>query len=165
MSSDSQDVKQIFAEAIERFSPDEWDAYLDRACGNDAKLRRRVQFLVKAHVAEGGLLDTPATAAASTAVLAAVTEHPGDIIDHYRLLEEMGEGGMGVVYKAQQQEPVHRQVALKILKPGMDTRQVIARFEAERQALALMDYNPTQSRISHPMLLPRPSLLEKVRLR
>ena len=69
-----------------------------------------------------------------------VAERPGQIIDRYKLLQKIGEGGFGVVYMAEQQEPVQRKVALKVIKPGMDTREVIARFEAERQALAMMDH-------------------------
>ena len=76
----------------------------------------------------------------ATLDLAPLAERPGTTIGRYKLLEQIGEGGMGVVYMAEQREPVRRKVALKIIKPGMDTREVIARFEAERQALALMDH-------------------------
>src|SRR5258706_7390043 len=77
----------------------------------------------------------------ATVVATAVTEKPGDRIGRYKLLQQIGEGGMGVVYMAEQQVPIRRRVALKVIKVGMDTRQVIARFEAERQALALMDHS------------------------
>ena len=85
-------------------------------------------------------------AVAATLDMPALSERPGQTIGRYKLLEEIGEGGMGVVYMAEQREPVRRKVALKIIKPGMDTREVIARFEAERQALAMMDH-PNIARI------------------
>ena len=84
--------------------------------------------------------ESPHTGAAATIDFPPIAERPGTQIGPYKLLEQIGEGGMGVVYMAVQKEPVRRKVALKIIKPGMDTREVIARFEAERQALALMDH-------------------------
>jgi serine/threonine protein kinase/Tfp pilus assembly protein PilF len=139
MSSESRAVKQIFLEAVERFSPDKWEAYLDQACGDDAALRRQVEILLETHAGAGKSLDGPGMAYAPT-VDQPITEKPGTQIGPYKLLQEIGEGGMGVVYMADQTAPVERRVALKIIKPGMDTRQVIARFEAERQALAMMDH-------------------------
>jgi len=139
MSSEPKNAKQIFLEAIEQHAPDQWPAYLDQACGDDAQLRRRVEILLEAHVGEGSLLDSPAMAPAAT-VDQAITEKPGALVGPYKLLQVIGEGGMGVVYMAEQTEPIERRVALKIIKLGMDTRQVIARFEAERQALAMMDH-------------------------
>jgi serine/threonine protein kinase len=137
------DVETIFGEALQRESPEERAAFLDRVCGDDSLLRREIEALLLAHeragdfmrappqVVSGGLLDAPqATAAQAIAA----------IIGPYKLLEQIGEGGMGTVFMAQQLHPVKRKVALKIIKPGMDTAQVIARFEAERQALAMMDH-------------------------
>jgi WD40 repeat protein/serine/threonine protein kinase len=139
MSSETRNAKQIFLEAIGQHAPDEWPAYLDQACGNDAQLRRRVEILLEAHVGEESLLDSPAMAPAASTDQA-TTEGPSTEIGPYKLLQQIGEGGMGIVYMAEQTGPVERRVALKIIKPGMDTRQVIARFEAEEQALAMMDH-------------------------
>ncbi|MBI2926280.1 MAG: serine/threonine protein kinase [Verrucomicrobia bacterium] len=122
-------------------------AYLDQACSGDAELRQRVETLLKAHADAGTFLQAPAAPAAGrearffeTATLQTVTEKPGDKIGRYKLRETIGEGGCGVVYVAEQEEPVRRRVALKVIKPGMDSKSVIARFEAERQALAMMDH-------------------------
>jgi eukaryotic-like serine/threonine-protein kinase len=132
--------REIFIEAVQRTDPSERIAYLEEACADSPDLRHRVEVLIAEDQRQDSFfLDCPPPGI-TTAESPHVAERPGDIIGHYRLLEEIGEGGMGVVYKAQQQEPVQRLVALKILKPGMDTRQVIARFEAERQSLALMDH-------------------------
>ena len=139
MSSGSRNVKQIFLEAVERFSPDQWPAYLDQACGGDRELRQEVEILLEAHAGEGSLLDSPAIVPA-TPIDQPISEEPGCQIGSYKLLEKIGEGGFGAVYMADQAEPIKRRVALKIIKPGMDTGQVIARFEAERQALAIMDH-------------------------
>src|SRR5205085_4326798 len=95
--------------------------------------------LVAAHFRAGAFLDDPAPELAAT-VDQAPAEGPGSVVGPYRLMEEIGEGGMGVVYVAEQTHPVRRRVALKLIKPGMDTREVVARFEVERQALALMDH-------------------------
>ena len=137
----------IFAAALDKATPAERAAYLDKACSGDANLRKRVEDLLRAHEQVGGLLDPSArdrgsvTASADGAPLhPPIAEGSGSHIGVYKLLQEIGEGGMGVVYMAEQTEPVRRRVALKIIKPGMDTRQVIARFEAERQALAMMDH-------------------------
>src|SRR5262245_6735748 len=121
-------------------------AYLVAACGENLKLRQRVEALLRAHEApEGFLPEQPSSPPAETPTLqgflaAQLTEQPGDAIGRYKLHEKLGEGGCGVVYLAEQEMPVRRKVALKIIKLGMDTRQVVARFEAERQALALMDH-------------------------
>jgi eukaryotic-like serine/threonine-protein kinase len=134
-------VKAIFDEAIEISSPPDRAAYLDRACAGDAQLRQKVEALLKAYRDAGSFLEQPPAALAASIVDTPLSaEGPGTIIGRYKLLEEIAEGGMGVVYMAEQQEPVRRKVALKIIKPGMDSRQVIARFEAERQALAMMDH-------------------------
>jgi eukaryotic-like serine/threonine-protein kinase len=131
---ESQDA--IFLTARDMADPAERAAYLSRACGNDAELRQRVEAMVRDAAAAEEFFGPEETARSG----AAVTEGPGTVIGRFKLLEKIGEGGMGVVYMAEQREPVIRKVALKIIKLGMDTRQVVARFEAERQALALMDH-------------------------
>ncbi len=142
--------RSIFLAALDRADPTERAAYLDDACAGDAELRRRVEGLLEAHNEPGEFLEPPAIGDA-TAQLGddgpddrpaprSVIEGPGSRIGPYRLLQQIGEGGMGVVYMAEQEKPIRRKVALKIIKPGMDTGQVVARFEAERQALALMDH-------------------------
>ena len=122
--------------AVENCSPERWDAFLDAACGEETDLRCRVRVLLEAHRKADSLLD-PAAIAPDGHLADPHVEGPGTVIGPYKLLEQIGEGGMGVVYMAEQTQPVRRKVALKIIKPGMDTKQVIARFEAERQALAL----------------------------
>jgi eukaryotic-like serine/threonine-protein kinase len=118
-------------------------AYLDNACAGDVALRQRVEELLRAHEqAEHFLQAPPAGLDLKRTMLVSVplSEKPGDKIGRYKLLQQIGEGGCGVVYMAEQEEPVRRRVALKVIKLGMDTKSVIARFEAERQALALMDH-------------------------
>ena len=133
--------KSIFVAALEKASPAERAAYLDEACGGDPRLRAEVEALRAAHDRLGELApDHGARAPGATADESAVAEGPGTRIGPYKLLEQIGEGGMGVVWMAEQQEQVRRMVALKIIKAGMDSAQVVARFEAERQALALMDH-------------------------
>ncbi|MCA9248622.1 MAG: tetratricopeptide repeat protein, partial [Planctomycetales bacterium] len=131
--------RDIFLSAIEYDSQEMRDAYVLEACGDDAALRSRVEVLLQAAAIEDSFLETPPPGMEATLDLTNAYE-PGAQVGAYRLLEQIGEGGMGVVYLAEQTEPVNRQVALKVIKPGMDTRQVIARFEAERQALAVMDH-------------------------
>ena len=104
------------------------------------ELRRRIERLLRAQSEIGNFLESPPPELADTIVPSALAERPGTVIGAYKLLEEIGEGGFGVVYMADQQAPVRRRVALKIIKPGMDTKEVLARFEAERQALAMMDH-------------------------
>jgi len=130
----------LFAAALEKPTRAERAAYLEGACGGDFALRARLEALLAAHQASGGVLDVPPSALPTTTAYRPLTEGPGSVIGPYKLLQQIGEGGMGVVYMAEQQEPVRRKVALKIIKPGLDSHQVIARFEAERQALALMDH-------------------------
>jgi serine/threonine protein kinase/tetratricopeptide (TPR) repeat protein len=137
--------RTIFLEAIEKYQPDEWSDYLDSACGDDRSLRAEVQRLLTAHGRLDGFMVQPAANPADTLGMEG-PDKVGQTIGRYKLLEQIGAGGMGVVYVAQQTQPVKRLVALKIIKPGMDSRQVIARFEAERQALALMDH-PNIARI------------------
>jgi eukaryotic-like serine/threonine-protein kinase len=127
-----------FLAALDIEDPAERSAYLDRACGGDPALRARVEELLRAHEGRGRFMDRPALTLATADEPA--RERPGAVIGPYKLLEEIGEGGFGVVFLAEQTRPVRRKVALKVIKPGMDTRQVVARFEAERQALALMDH-------------------------
>jgi serine/threonine protein kinase/tetratricopeptide (TPR) repeat protein len=129
---------EIFGHAVEMAGTGALAGYLDDTCGGDSALKARVEVLLSHHV-EDSFLEMPAAGQGSSAGTA-LREQPGDRIDRYKLLEKIGEGGCGVVYMAEQEEPVRRRVALKIIKPGMDSREVIARFEAERQALALMDH-------------------------
>lgn len=125
--------RSVFLQAIEISSIEERDAFLAEACGPNERLRTEIDALLLAHDRPLGLLDVPDSPSP-------ISEHPGSIIGPYKLLEQIGEGGMGIVFMAEQTQPIQRKVALKIIKPGMDTQQVIARFEAERQALALMDH-------------------------
>src|SRR5256884_5713377 len=120
-------------------------AFLDRECSGDAELRQRIAALLGAHAKAGEFLtgppaELPAKTFVITTAMVPVTEKAGDRIGRYKLLQQIGEGGCGVVYMAEQEEPVRRRVALKVIKLGMDTKSVMARFEAERQALALMDH-------------------------
>jgi eukaryotic-like serine/threonine-protein kinase len=129
--------KEIFEQALEIESDAERLAFVRKACGEDAALCARVQVLLKSYeTADDFLPDNPA----GGAPVAPVIEKAGDRIGRYKLREKIGEGGCGLVYVAEQEEPVRRRVALKVIKLGMDTREVVARFEAERQALALMDH-------------------------
>jgi eukaryotic-like serine/threonine-protein kinase len=116
-------------------------AYLDRACGGDAELRQKVEALLRGHDDVGDFLEhSPHETTAQGKLGSPIGEKPGDRVGRYKLLQQIGEGGCGVVFMAEQEQPVRRRVALKIIKPGMDTKIVIARFEAEGQALALMDH-------------------------
>ncbi len=139
MNQPSDHAKTIFLRALENHPPEQWEDFLDGACGGDSDLRARVADLLQAHNELGSFRDD-APARANTVDMPAAPEAPGAVIGPYKLLQQIGEGGMGVVYMAEQTAPVKRKVALKVIKPGMDTRQVIVRFEAERQALALMDH-------------------------
>jgi len=139
MSADPNAARAIFMTALDKTEPAERAAYLAQACGGDDALRQRVEVLLKANDDSGSFLEPPAQKMVAT-MDTPVSERPGTVIGPYKLVEQIGEGGMGTVYLAQQTEPVKRLVALKVIKPGMDSRQVIARFEAERQALALMDH-------------------------
>ena len=137
MSDSSKNLaREIFADALELQSPEERERYLAQACGSDHALRQEVESLLTAHQEGGGFLQ-PTPSPPSEPPLGG---GPGTVIGRYKLLEVIGEGGFGRVFMAEQLEPVQRKVALKIIKAGMDTREVIARFEAERQALALMDH-------------------------
>jgi hypothetical protein len=129
---------EILHEAKARHAGAERDRFVVEECQDDDALKEQIISLLEADAAEGDsdfLTNTPVI---HQTIL--VTEGPGDRIGRYKLLEKIGEGGCGAVYMADQEEPVRRRVALKIIKLGMDTRSVVARFEAERQALALMDH-------------------------
>jgi eukaryotic-like serine/threonine-protein kinase len=130
----------IFGQAIHIASPQEREKYLTRACGENAQLRAEVDELLAAYPKAENFLEKPAAVPSDTVDRAMPSERAGSKIGPYKLIQQIGDGGMGVVYMAQQTEPVKRMVALKVIKPGMDSKQVIARFEAERQALALMDH-------------------------
>jgi serine/threonine protein kinase/tetratricopeptide (TPR) repeat protein len=139
MSSDPRRVQAIFLAVVEKPA---WERQplVEQECYGDDDLIRRVSALLEAHDQSGEFLESPPPGVDSTG-LPLVSEQPGDSIGSYKLLDQIGEGGFGVVFLAEQERPVKRRVALKIIKPGMDTRQVIARFEAERQALAMMDHS------------------------
>jgi serine/threonine protein kinase len=124
----------LFHRALEKPTLAEQLAFLEQACADQPELRERVERLLRSHHHEDSFLDAGITTDQP------ITENPGTVIGPYKLVEQIGEGGMGTVWMAQQTEPVKRLVALKLVKPGMDSKQVIARFEAERQALALMDH-------------------------
>src|SRR6185369_12717654 len=138
MSESHQREAAIFDAAME-LPPEQRAAHLERACAGDAALRQRIESLLKACESKCDFLDSPtdAVAAVPTNILPTAFEKAGDRIGRYKLLQQIGEGGCGVVYMAEQEEPVRRRVALKVIKLGMDTKSVIARFEAERQALAM----------------------------
>ncbi|MBI2949315.1 MAG: serine/threonine protein kinase, partial [Verrucomicrobia bacterium] len=138
MNPDPNLEKDLFAEALE-IPPDQRAGFLKDACRSDEPLRQRVEDLLRVHGEASRIL---AANAELPTILdnTPLSESPGTVIGRYKLLEKIGEGGFGAVYVAEQREPVKRRVALKIIKLGMDTRQVVARFEAERQALALMDH-------------------------
>jgi hypothetical protein len=127
--------REIFLESLKHESAEQRAVFLDRACANNPAIRLAVETLLKHHK-EDEFMQPPGF----RSVLLSALEKPGDRIGRYKLLQQIGEGGCGVVYMAEQEEPVRRQVALKVIKLGMDTKNVIARFEAERQALALMDH-------------------------
>ncbi|MBM4029875.1 MAG: serine/threonine protein kinase, partial [Planctomycetes bacterium] len=140
MGTERQDIELILLEALEKPTPAERIVYVEHVCGDDARLRVELHSLLEFHAQAGDFLQKPPLAQDFPLDESPLTEGPGTIIGRYKLLEKIGEGGMAVVYMAEQTEPIRRKVALKIIKLGMDTRQVIARFEAERQALALMDH-------------------------
>jgi eukaryotic-like serine/threonine-protein kinase len=141
--------REIYVGALERPSAAERAAFLDDACGGDEASRRRLEALFREHDDLGSFLESPPAALVAVedpTVAYATPEGPGEVIGPYQLLESIGEGGMGSVFMAEQAHPVRRRVALKLIKAGMDTRQVVARFEAERQALAMMDH-PSIARV------------------
>jgi serine/threonine protein kinase/tetratricopeptide (TPR) repeat protein len=161
VQAEFKQVKQIFLAAVEKAGPEERAAYLREACGGDAALRRQVEALLRQHEQAGSFLERPAVEEAGTgayppnpdpdarsgsagdepALSGPIPEGPGSRVGPYKLLQKLGEGGMGAVWVAEQTEPVKRRVALKVIKPGLDSAQLLRRFEAERQALALMDHS------------------------
>jgi WD40 repeat protein/serine/threonine protein kinase len=144
MAAWNPNANAVFLSAIEIGAPEDRQRFLDDACGGDADLRGQVDSLLEASGRAGGFLESPPPDLGVGATLGEPAlprrEGPGSVIGRYKLLQQIGEGGMGVVFLAGQTHPVRRQVALKVIKAGMDTRQVVARFESERQALALMDH-------------------------
>src|SRR5262245_51232724 len=136
MHADANKVRSLFLAAVEQHAPDRWAAFLDEACAGDEGLRQRVETLLMAHAEANSLLDRLAPEQAPSGATDAFPEAPETVIGPYKLLQQIGEGGMGTVFMAEQTQPVQRKVALKVIKPGMGSRQVIARFEAERPALA-----------------------------
>ncbi|MBI1917139.1 MAG: serine/threonine protein kinase [Planctomycetes bacterium] len=151
MPADLKRVKEIFLAAVEKADPQERAAFLREACGGEAALRQQVEGLLGQHEQAGSFLESPPPGLPQTvdsdqgeavppSPPAARPEAVGSRIGPYKLLQQLGEGGMGTVYLAEQQEPVKRRAALKIIKAGMDSAHVLARFEQERQALALMDH-------------------------
>lgn len=145
MPSPQEREAALFALAVEKPVADR-PAFLQAVCGNDNALRQRLEALLAAHEQPAELLgnDVAAATVKATIKLDLADEPPdeavGMTLGRYKLREKLGEGGCGTVYVAEQTEPVRRRVALKVIKLGMDTREVIARFEAERQALAMMDH-------------------------
>jgi eukaryotic-like serine/threonine-protein kinase len=149
MAADPLRVKELFGVALEITDPNDRDAFLDRECRADPDLRKRLAVLLQAHDHPESVLERPFAVPAATVTIApdeptANYPHPeiaGTLFSgRYKLLDRIGEGGMGEVWVADQQAPIRRRVALKLIKPGIDSRAVLARFEAERQALALMDH-------------------------
>jgi tetratricopeptide (TPR) repeat protein/serine/threonine protein kinase len=138
--------RDVFIAALQMENLAQRQAYLAKVCADHPALRKQVEDLLRLYDGAGSFLQKPMADAEDTGAFhhvvmqGAPAEAPGTLIGPYKLMEQIGEGGMGLVFVAEQQEPIRRKVALKVLKPGMDTRQVVARFEAERQALALMDH-------------------------
>ena len=139
MDSTKPDEASIFNVARRIADPEVRRLYLDQSCAGDQGLRARLEALLRVHDEERGFLEAPAEDVRAVRD-SSVSEGPGAQIGPYKLLEQIGEGGFGVVFMAEQRQPVRRRVAVKIVKPGMDTRQVVARFESERQSLALMSH-------------------------
>ncbi len=144
MNKFTPSVETLLAQAVELATPAERQAFVEQACAGDEALQGQVERLISNHFRAGSFLERPAVAMDPDGLVswepAGAAESPGTVIGPYKLLEQIGEGGMGVVFMAEQAQPLRRKVALKVIKPGMDSKQVIARFEAERQALALMDH-------------------------
>src|SRR5262245_49034806 len=145
MATQTATAKELFLAAVEMPTLQARDAFLQQACAGNEELLRRVAGLLMAHERPESLLDhappnLPLSSNNNETDQPPAIEGAGQVIGPYKLLEQIGEGGFGVVFMAEQQHPVRRKVALKVVKAGMDTRQVIARFEAERQALALMEH-------------------------
>src|SRR5262249_52874474 len=137
-------ANDVFLAAAEVESPAERRLFLDQHCGDDAGLRAQVESLLAASAKVGNFLNKPAAQALpgsrGTAAYEPIAERPRTVIGPYNLMGQIGQGGMGLVFVPEQPRPVRRKVAVKVIKPGMDWREVLGRFEAERQALALMDH-------------------------
>src|SRR5262245_9377016 len=137
MPADLQKARELFLYAVGKLPPEQWDGYVSEACGGDAELKQQVGGLLQIHREAGNFLDRPAAAVTFTGAFAPASweevgegsprECAGMMIGPYKLLQQIGEGGMGTVFMAEQTAPVQRKVALKIVKPGMDSRQIIAR--------------------------------------
>src|SRR5256714_2122170 len=140
MAATRPDEQALFEAARQMDCRADREAYLRLNCGDDAALAQRVLALLRAYEQSPSFLESPARPPDATVDEPAAGERPGASVGPYKSLEQIGDGGFVVVFLAEQTQPVRRKVALKVLKPGMDTRQVVARFEAERQALALMDH-------------------------
>lgn len=136
----SEQIDSILSAAVELPNADERADYIRNACGGDGDLQHQVEELVAAYLSAGDFLESPAPSLSPTIDLG-LAESAGTQVGRYKLLQQIGEGGFAVVFMAEQEQPVRRRVAVKIIKPGMDSRQVIARFEAERQALAMMEHS------------------------
>ncbi len=150
MRPEFKHVKEIFLAAVEKPDRAEREAFLNASCGADESLRRQVDALLRRHEDAGSFLEHPPLDDAGTDSFspglaaspgATHAETIGTKIGPYKLVQQLGEGGMGTVWVAEQSEPVRRRVALKVIKPGLDTAQVVRRFQAERQALALMEHS------------------------
>src|SRR5438105_4582519 len=167
MPADLQKARELFLHAVGKLPPERWQGYVAESCGSDAELEQQVGRLLRVHREAGSFLDRPAAALGAMGAFRPVpgeeaaavllrelpgmnlqptldaltlSERPGTVIGPYKLLQQIGEGGFGIVFMAEQTHPVQRKVALKVIKPGMDSSQIIARFQAERQALAMMDH-------------------------
>jgi serine/threonine protein kinase len=147
MAADPRRVKELFVAALDMSDSQDREDFLDRECGGDVELRQRLAALLKAHEGPVAALSQPLAGAnpdadpAEMGIFANSAEQPGTVLaGRYKLLEQIGEGGMGAVWVAEQTQPVRRKVAVKLIKAGMDSKSVLSRFEAERQALALMDH-------------------------
>jgi serine/threonine protein kinase/Flp pilus assembly protein TadD len=152
MAADLERARELFLHAVGKVPPERWDDYVADACADDAELGRQLSHLLQAHREADSFLERPAVNLGGSSAdptsqevlnaesVLASTERPGSMIGPYKLLQRIDEGGMGTVFMAEQREPMQRIVALKLIKTGLDSRQVLARFEAERQALALMDH-------------------------
>ncbi len=139
MVPNPKDEEDIFHAAIAQ--PEEQRrAFLTEACAHDSRLLAHIEAMLRSYDAQDDFLESPPLAPNVTLDNSSLSEKPGTLIGRYKLMEKIGEGGMAVVYMAEQERPMRRKIALKIIKLGMDTKQVIARFQAERQALAMMDH-------------------------
>jgi len=137
--SELEQIGPVFSEAMDKQGRDR-ESYLNEVGQKDPQLKAKVVALLRAYEEAGDFLEASPVDPDVKLDDLPVLEPPGTVIGRYKLLERIGEGGMATVYMAEQEQPIHRKVALKIIKLGMDTKQVIARFEAERQALAIMDH-------------------------